>query len=105
MVETMQALLDGKKLKRYSPEGTGYYYLCNERLVSDRGDICSLSSVVDYELYEEPKPKTTYYRRKWVISNTILMTQVGYHKSKAAFDEYWPDDACKKSDEWETITI
>ena len=104
--EAIQAMLEGKKI-RQNHWSKDYYISMN-----DCGTIYNSASTMKdlngmwrdgWEVYEEPKPKTKYYRRKWIKLDDMLITHHRWCETKEGFDEVWEGD--EMSPDWEEIEI
>jgi len=98
---------EGKKVrqKNWGKEEYLYYYdsiFYNEE--DESFDVNEMPSG-EYEIFEDPKPKVTYYRTKWAIDvNRRLITDCYWFKTKTEFKDYY--SYCDSfSDEWEEMEI
>lgn len=101
--EILQALADGKRIRECAYIEGIYVHATNYGIQYSNGHYtsCCFYKPVDWELYEEPKPKTIYYRRKWIErTDGARYTDLTWHKSKEAFDKEY---SCygKVSNDWE----
>ncbi len=104
--DAIRHMLDGKKVRQttWAPET----YLCfdGNSFIGIDGigrNLNTYPSASHWELYEEPAPKTKYYRRKWVMSGDLLITSGAWSKSKEGFDRHY--SVPTRSDEWEETEI
>ena len=105
--EALIALGEGKKIRATSWRLTEYIMVQGKHVVTNAGKLYSLSGsgYTYWELYEEPKPKQKYYRRKWVRSGSSVQASCRYYPTREIFDrEYLSKDEFD-SPEWETIEI
>lgn len=103
--EVLQALLDGKKVRRRSWSAENYIHLVDNDLVYDIGELVITVDFSDgnWEVYVEPKPKKTVWQwryksgssKRWRI-NLVLLTEaeaaetfkddLGYEKMGSAIE-------------------
>lgn len=92
--EAMQALLDGKKLKRPSWGPDRFLNLVDDKIVDqdNSGWGCNLN--VGYQLYEEPKKKVKFYRVGYWFrnNNRPSETSLPYRSLTDFYDNYCGED-------------
>lgn len=106
--EAIQAILDGKKVRRKDWSNKNYFCLLivdgfND---SNRNNFYINSEKNDnWELYEEPKPKKklTFTRPKWAKFYERLNTSPEWMSTKEAWLNLHSNPIT--SDEWETIEV
>ena len=65
--QAIQAMLDGKKVKKSSWGEQEYILLSSDGYVIDNyGSTYSIQNANDWEIYEEPKPVQTVTIEKWL---------------------------------------
>lgn len=102
--DAIRAMMDGKKVRQTKWILDTYICFDGDKFVGSDGlgrNMNTYLSESHWEIYEEPAPKTKYYRRKWGKSSTgdRLYTENAWCLSKEAFDA--AHQFTSKSDEWE----
>lgn len=103
--EIYQALLDGKKLRHCGWVGNTFLHLVDGNPTMESGQAATLGffAPLNWSIYEEPKPKRKFYRRKWVILGGNLVIGGDYWPSKTEADNF--HRGSEASSEWEEIEI
>ena len=86
--EIYKALLEGKTIY-YALRGKPYGKLVDGRWDSSDGKSYSFDTPQDWGIFEAPKPKQKFYRRKWILAKDIgeLRTNPSWYKSIEEFDD------------------
>lgn len=108
--EALIALVEGKKIRRYDWTKGLHIYMDGCDILDEGGLGYPNLRGSDWELYEEPKLKRKFYRRKWVLYETgvvpVLRLDNPYYSTIAEFDDLCAHiEINEVSDEIEEIEI
>jgi len=113
--EAIQAMLDGKKVRQGHWPIKAHFIFMNlqGKFVGAQDDALVDLNVIGnepWEIYEEPRSKQTFYRRKWIMDRlkNAVFTSVEFRSSKEEFDNFWGmhgQSGYTGSEEWEEIEI
>lgn len=106
--KALLAIAEGKKVNVKGWAKNKYLCTYQGYIVDEDRDYVDFNKYWDgdgWEIYEEPKPKRKFYRRKWIMyDKNSLYTEIAWELSKQEFDNQH-SMAIEKSEEWEECEV